>query len=367
MDQTDTIPYSVLGFDNGKYLQIQKDHILDRIDKFREGKLYLEIGGKFMYDAHAARVLPGFDPEVKLQIFNSMKNLIEIMFCVNANDIRFNRQLKNSAEKYTDATLRMVKELEEKTGVKPKIIINLCDRELSGIVLSYEKIAQEMGYQTFKRYKIDGYQDDTSRVLSEEGYGYDDHIPTSKKLILVMGAASNSGKMSTCLGQIYLDKQKGETSGYAKYETFPIWSLPIGHPVNLAYEAATADIGDYNVIDTYHEIAYGKRSVNYNRDVEAFEIIKKMTESFLEPSNYMSSYRSPTDMGINYAGNAISNDQVVCVASLEEIRRRRGWYMEIFNRSEGDKDWIKKCENLEIQALKYIREKGYNPEYRLLK
>ena len=146
MDQTDTIPYSVLGFDNGKYLQIQKDHILDRIDKFREGKLYLEIGGKFMYDAHAARVLPGFDPEVKLQIFNSMKNLIEIMFCVNANDIRFNRQLKNSAEKYTDATLRMVKELEEKTGVKPKIIINLCDRELSGIVLSYEKIAQEMGY-----------------------------------------------------------------------------------------------------------------------------------------------------------------------------------------------------------------------------
>lgn len=364
MNTTDTINYKSKGFDNNKYLSTQKDKILERIDHFRDGKLYLEIGGKFLHDPHASRTLPGFEPDVKKKIFHSMRSMSDLFFCINAQDIRTNRQLKNSDEKYTDSVIAMADQLHRELGIKPKIVINLCDRKQKEMVTTFEHTLNTLTYETYKRYKIDGYPH-SDNILSDQGYGYDDYIPTNKKLILVVGAASNSGKMSTCLGQIYNDKIRGITSGYAKYETFPIWSLPLNHPVNLAYEAATADIGDYNVIDTYHEQAYGKRSVNYNRDVEAFEIIMNLASKFLDDSNYMTTYKSPTDMGINYAGNGITNDEVVCIASLNEIRRRREWYQQVVDRGNGSKEWLRKCDSLENPALKYIREQGYNPELRI--
>ncbi len=251
--------------------------------------------------------------------------------------------------------------MEGNLNIRPKIVINLNDRSKKDVTSDFENNLQKLGYNYYNRYLIEGYPNDTKNVLSENGYGFDDYIETSKKLILVIGAASNSGKMSTCLGQIFQDQQNNIKSGYAKYETFPIWSLPISHPVNLAYEAATADIGDFNVIDTYHEVAYGKRSVNYNRDFEAFEIIKMLSDKFLNKDNPITEYKSPTDMGINFAGYAITDDEIVCIASLNEIRRRRDWYNEILARGGVDKNKsVKKCESLELQALKYIKEQGYN-------
>ncbi len=365
MNSSDTIKYRFEGFDNKKYLQLQKEKILERFDLFREGKLYLEIGGKFLYDPHAARTLPGFDPEVKPTIFQTLKSMTDLLFCVNAKDIQNDRALSNSKKGYSESVIEMADQLGDKIGIKPRIVINLCDRSKPSSTKKFENTLKELGYEYYKRYIIPGYPNITESLLSEKGYGADDFIVTTKKLILVTGTGSNSDKLSTCLGSIYQDSTRGIVSGYAKYETFPIWSLPISHPVNLAYEAATVDIGDYNVIDTYHEEAYGKRSVNYNRDVEAFEIIKDLSSKFLDSSNPMSDYKSPTDMGINYAGSAITDDQVVCIAGLHEIRRRAGWYREIINRGSGDKSWLKKCDSLENQAIRYIRDKGYDPEMKI--
>lgn len=187
-------------------------------------------------------------------------------------------------------------------------------------------------YTVFQRFLMDGYPHDTAKVLSADGYGKDEYIPVSKKLVIVTGAASNSGKMSTCLGQIYHEYMNNTDSGYAKYETFPIWNLPLEHPINLAYEAATIDIGDYNMYDPFHEKAYGIKSLNYNRDVEAFEIVKKLADSFLPDSNPTRKYLSPTDMGINMAGFAISNDENCCKASIEEIERRKDRYAQVVAR-----------------------------------
>jgi uncharacterized protein (UPF0371 family) len=359
MNTSDIPNYTKFGFSNEKYLKTQTEKILERIDKFKQGKLYLEIGGKFLYDPHAARVLPGLDPEVKKDIFKSLRNISDLIYCVNAKDIISNRQLKNSEEKYADVSIQMMKMFEDELSMKPIISLNLLDHEISDEIDEYIRKVESLGYRIYKRYKIDGYPENVDHILSQEGYGADQYIETNRNLVLVTGAASNSGKMSTCLGQIYQDKLSGKVSGYAKYETFPIWSLPINHPVNLAYEAATADIGDYNVIDSYHESAYGKRSVNYNRDVDAFEIIMRMSKHLLSSQNPMTSYKSPTDMGINYAGFAITNDEIVCIASLEEIRRRASWYQEVIDRGEGDPGWVKKCMSLENQAVKYISERGY--------
>lgn len=362
MNTSDIIEYKNDGFNNAKYLKLQTEKILERIDKFRDGKLYLETGGKFIHDPHAARVLPGFHADIKKEIFRSLRNISEILFCTNAKDIQSNRQLNNTNELYTSAAISMLRSIEEEVGIKPRVVINRID---SGNLSESEKFANnlnELGYITYKRYQIDGYPHDTDKVLSEDGFGKDDYITTTKKLIVVIGAASNSGKMSTCLGQIYMDKLSGIESGYAKYETFPIWSLPIEHPVNLAYEAATADIGDFNVIDSFHEEAYGKRAVNYNRDVEAFEIIKSMSDKFLTFENFITSYKSPTDMGINYVGMAIENDEIVCIASLREIVRRKEWYAEQVARGDGDSKYVEICKKLESQALNYINVRGFDTE-----
>lgn len=360
----DTIDYKNKGFDNDKYIKLQRQNIAERMDRFNSGRLYLEIGGgKILHDPHAARVLPGYKPDNKKTILKNMSNMIEIIFCVNAQDIHENRQLSSNNESYNDASFRLMNSLEEAIGIRPHIAITLCkteDNEQEVAVAEFTRQAKEKGYQTAKRYYIEGYPINTEKVVSEEGYGKDEYFDLEKPLIVVTGAASNSGKLSTALGQLYQDHQKGLHSGYAKFELFPIWSLPVEHPVNLAYEAATADIGDYNLIDTHHQEAYGKNAVNYNRDVEAFSIIKELANKIVEDDSAMRKYKSPTDMGINYAGKAITDDEVICIAALREIKRRANWYSEIVARGNGNKDAIEKCLSLEKRAKRYIKSQGYN-------
>ncbi|MDD3144794.1 MAG: DUF1846 family protein [Candidatus Gracilibacteria bacterium] len=345
MKTSDLTSYNKAGFDGDKYIEMQKNAILDRISKFKH-RLYLEIGGKFLYDPHASRVLPGFFADSKKQIFSSFKDKAEIIFCINARDLKNNRQLSSEDIDYVDYCLNMISDIEKEVGIKPKISINRVSDENKDISLNFKNKLLENGYISALRYEIIGYPSNTKNVLSSSGYGNDEYIKVEKDLVLVTGAASSSGKMSTCLGQIYHEQKVGQDSGYAKYETFPIWNLPLNHPVNLAYEAATADIGDYNTMDMYHEKAYSMKSVNYNRDVEAFEIVSKLAQDFLPETNYTRSYKSPTDMGINKAGFCIINDEIVKQASISEIDRRYNWYKEIITRGDGDMIWLERCDKI---------------------
>jgi len=358
MNSNETVQYSVEGFDNDLYIKKQISEIKSRLDKFPTGHLYLEIGGKFLYDPHASRVLPGFDARVKVDILKRLSLHFDILFCLNSVDIENNRQLKNTSQGYLEVSMEILKDIEKTIGVRPKVVINKISDPKEPKLVKAKKILISSGYDVYNRYFIDGYPQNKEKILSDDGYGKDDVIPLKNHLVIVTGAASNSGKMSTCLGMIYHDNQRGLDSGYAKYETFPIWNLPLEHPVNLAYEAATADVGDHNVIDIYHLEAYKEKAVNYNRDVNAFRILNGLAKDFVKDSNYMNQYKSPTDMGINMAGYAITNDYVVCLASYEEIIRRKGWYQEMVNRREGKQTWVKKCEELEDECLNYFQEKG---------
>lgn len=362
INSNDTINYKKQWFDGTKYIRLQKEKILDRIANFGGWRLYLEIGGKFMFDAHASRVLPWFDPESKKNIFSSLKDQAEILFCVNAVDILDNRQLSNQNIDYKDYVYQMIRNIEKNIGIKPHIVINNIDIwNMFDVILAFEKDFQRKQYRVWERYKINGYPHNVDTILSEDGFGYDDHIPLTKNLILVTGAASSSGKMSTCLGQIYLDHQIEVKSGYAKYETFPIWNIPLEHPINLAYEAATIDIGDYNMLDAYHKKAYGQDAVNYNRDVEAFEIVMSIAKKIVNHKNYMVKYQSPTDMWISCAGMAITNDEIVSIASLREIERRKVWYQQEIDRwSDKEWVWIKKADELYAKAKKYCEDKKYD-------
>jgi len=361
INSTDTINYKKHGFDGDKYIRLQKEKILDRIANFSGWRLYLEIGGKFMNDTHAARVLPGFDAESKKKIFESLKGQAEILFCVNATDILSNRQLSNQNISYKDYVYQLIRNIEKNIWIKPHIVINNIDvGNMFDVILDFEKDFQRKQYRVRERYKITWYPHNTDMILSEDGFGNDDHIPLTKNLVLVTGAASSSGKMSTCLGQIYLDHQIDIKSWYAKYETFPIWNIALEHPVNLAYEAATVDIGDYNMMDEYHKKAYGQDSVNYNRDVEAFEIVMSIAKKIVNHKNYMVKYQSPTDMGISCAGMAISDDAVVSIASLHEIERRKVWYQEMIDRKEGKQERTGKCDELYAKAKKYCEDKKYD-------
>lgn len=361
INSSDIINYRKHGFDGDKYIRLQKEKILDRIANFGGGRLYLEIGGKFMYDAHAARVLPGFDPESKKQIFSSLKDQAEVLFCVNANDILSNRQLSNKDIDYKEYVYQMIRIIEKNIWIKPHIVINNIDvTNMFDVILAFEKDFQRKQYRVRERYKIQGYPHNMDMILSEDGFGNDDHIPLTKNLILVTGAASSSGKMSTCLGQIYNDHEIDIKSWYAKYETFPVWNIALEHPINLAYEAATADIGDGNVLDTYHKAAYGIDSVNYNRDMEAFDIVMDITKKIVTHKNYMVKYQSPTDMGISCAWFAITDDEIVSVASLHEIERRKTRYQEMIDRWEGKEERVKKCNELYEKAKKYCEDKKYD-------
>lgn len=366
MDSTEIIEYKKIGFDSEQYFHLQRDKIVERISMFKGGKLYLEIGGgKILYDPHAARVLPGFDPYVKRAILESFKDEADIMFCTLANDIQTNRQLKNSDETYQDVVLSKILKIQDEIGIKPKIVINMHPKKTTKELEIFKTMLRKNGFQIYSRYYIDGYPQDVDKILSKDGYGRDEYIGIEKDLVIVTGAAANSGKLSTCIGQIYLDQEFGVQSGYAKFETFPIWNLPLKHPVNLAYEAATADNGDYNMIDQYHMDAHNISAVNYNRDLEAFEIVKTIASKFVKNMNYMRKYKSPTDMGVNYAGYAINNDEIVSVASFHEIQRREEWYQEMVGRGEGHINWVNRCRELKNEAVKYINEKDYDIDLQL--
>ncbi len=354
MNQFDTIAYSKSGFDNKKYLKLQSEEILRRID-MAGGRLYLEIGGKFPLDSHGARVLPGFKQDNKITILSLLKDKMDIIFCVSAVDILNNRHLSNQDKGYVETTLELVQDIERRMGIRPYISVNLINEVNHEMALMYTNQMKELGYETYNRFEIPGYPNNP-KVLSAAGYGQDDYIRVEKELVVVIGAASNSGKLSTSLGQIYLDSTLGTKAGFAKYETFPIWNLELNHPVNLAYEAATADIGDYNLIDQYHLNSNGVEAVNYNRDIEAFKIVEKI----LSPIEGILKYKSPTETGISMAGFAITNDEVVSIAALREIDRRGEWYREILSHSSRKENWIEVCERLKERALSYIEKKRYD-------
>jgi uncharacterized protein (UPF0371 family) len=340
-------------FDWHQYINQQKSAILERMSHF-QNRLYVEVGGKFLYDGHASRVLPWFDPTTKAKIFASLFDQMDLIFCINYNDILHNRQLVKEDIDYTTYVQGMLADIEKAVGKKPFISCNMCPRgNFDSKVQWFLDTLTAVWYGSYKRYLISGYPHDMKNILSNEWYGHDEYIPVQSQLVIVTGAASNSGKLSTCLWQMYQETVKWLDSGYAKYETFPIRNLPLKHPINLAYEAATADIWDYNMMDSYHKAAYGIDAVNYNRDVEAFDIVMHLAEGYLPEANYTRSYKSPTDMGINKANDSIIDEKICCEAALEEIRRRGKEYQGMVDRNEGKKEWVEKCEELDAECLSY--------------
>ena len=304
-----------IGFDNDKYLAMQSEHIRQRIQKF-DNKLYLEFGGKLFDDYHASRVLPGFQPDSKLQMLLQLKDQAEIVIVISAEDIVSNKIRGDYGITYDLDVLRLIDAFQE-VGL---YVGSVCVTKYTAApeVEAFEKRLNGLGIRTFRHYKIAGYPNDVARIVSDEGYGKNDYIETERPLVVITAPGPGSGKMATCLSQLYHEYKRGVKAGYAKFETFPIWNIPLKHPVNLAYEAATADLNDVNMIDPFHLEAYGKTAVNYNRDIEIFPVVNAMFELIAGKSPY----HSPTDMGVNMAGNCIMDDAVCCEASCNEIIRR---------------------------------------------
>ena len=304
-----------IGFDNDRYLKIQSEHIKERINQFGD-KLYLEFGGKLFDDYHASRVLPGFAPDSKLQMLMQLADVAEIVIVISAADIEKNKVRGDLGITYDVDVVRLIGEFEKKGLYVGSVVITQFAGQ-SGAVQFREKL-EKRGIKVYQHYKIEGYPANIPLIVSENGFGKNDYIETTRPLVVITAPGPGSGKMATCLSQLYHENIRGTKAGYAKFETFPIWNLPLKHPVNLAYEAATADLNDVNMIDPFHLEAYGKTTVNYNRDVEIFPVVNAMFELIAGKSPY----RSPTDMGVNMAGNCIIDDDVCREASLNEIVRR---------------------------------------------
>ena len=304
-----------IGFDNDKYLAMQSAHIRERIAQF-DNKLYLEFGGKLFDDYHASRVLPGFQPDSKLQMLLQLKEQAEVVIVISAEDIVANKMRGDYGITYDVDVLRLIDAFQ---GVG-LFVGSVCVTKYTDApeVTAFEQKLNGLGIRTFRHYKIPGYPNDVAHIVSDDGYGKNDYIETERPLVVITAPGPGSGKMAVCLSQLYHEYKRGVKAGYAKFETFPIWNLPLKHPVNLAYEAATADLNDVNMIDPFHLEAYGKTTVNYNRDVEIFPVVNAMFELIAGKSPY----RSPTDMGVNMAGNCIIDDDVCREASLNEIVRR---------------------------------------------
>ncbi len=303
-----------LAFDNDKYIKEQSEKILERISHF--DKLYLEFGGKLFDDAHASRVLPGFLPDSKLRMLSNIKDKTEIIITINAKDVENTKIRGDNGVSYDTEAIRLKSTLEDAGFYVSSIVITQFDYQEK--VIKYAKYLDNLGIKHYKTYDIKGYPNDISTIISDHGFGKNDHVETTRPLVIVTGPGPGSGKMATCLSQMYLDHENGVNAGYAKFETFPIWNLSLKHPVNMAYESATADLDDVNMIDPYHLEAYGKSAVSYNRDVEAFPILKKMFEKIMGNSPY----KSPTDMGVNMIGFCIVDEKAATEASKAEIIRR---------------------------------------------
>lgn len=307
------------GFDSDKYLREQSKAIRQRIQKF-DHKLYLEFGGKLCFDYHAARVLPGYDPKGKLRLLKKLGDEAEIVFCVRAKDIEMGRLRGDFGMTYDTATLLMIDELKD-WGLYVSSVV-LTRYNASPQVTRFRNRLEGRDIATYVHHEISGYPFDVERIVSEEGYGRNEYVKTKKPLVVVAAPGPGSGKMAVCLSQLYHDHKRGVDSGYAKFETFPIWNLPLKHPVNVAYESATADLKDFNLVDPFHLETYKKEAINYNRDVEAFPILRKILERIVKDAKGMIMYNSPTDMGVNRAGFGIVNDAAVRYAARQEIIRR---------------------------------------------
>ena len=302
-------------FDSEKYLQLQRDKILERIAMF-DGKLYMEFGGKMFEDFHASRVLPGYDPNNKIKLLTELKNEVELIICINANDIEHAKARGDLGISYDQEVFRLVDTLRSLDLYVGSVVITQYAHQTA--VDSFRSQLNHFGIKSYLHYPIKGYPTDVDFIVSPEGLGRNQYVQTKRNLIVVTAPGPGSGKMATCISQLYHDNANGIRSGYAKFETFPVWNLPLHHPVNLAYEAATADLDDINMIDPYHLEAYGKTAVNYNRDIEIFPVLNRIIERILT----VSPYRSPTDMGVNMVGFCIVDDEAAEEASKEEIIRR---------------------------------------------
>ncbi len=332
-----------IGFDNEKYLQTQSAHIRERIAQF-DNKLYLEFGGKLFDDYHASRVLPGFHPDSKLQMLLQLKDQAEIVIVISAPDIEKNKIRGDLGITYDEDVLRLIDEFHSKGLYVGSIVITQYAGQPSAD--SFRSRLTFLGIRVYTHYVIAGYPGNIPLIVSDEGYGKNDYIETTRPLVVVTAPGPGSGKMATCLSQLYHEHKRGIKAGYAKFETFPIWNLPLRHPVNLAYEAATADLSDVNMIDPYHLEAYGKTTVNYNRDVEIFPVLNAIFEQIFGESPY----KSPTDMGVNMAGNCIIDDEACCEASRQEIIRRYYEAQEKYVEGTGTENEIYKIQLLMKQA-----------------
>ncbi|MFC1853851.1 DUF1846 domain-containing protein [candidate division CSSED10-310 bacterium] len=337
----------MVGFDNEKYLQCQADSIKRRIELF-SGKLYLEFGGKLILDMHAARVLPGYDPNVKIKLLQRLKDIIEIIYCIHAGDIEKGRIRGDFGLTYDIASLRTFDDLADYGFSISAVIVNRFGGQKS--TQRFIDFLKSRQIRVYTQPEIQGYPADIEKIVSQEGYGRNPFIETEKPLVIVTGAGPGSGKMSTCLSQVYHHNLVGQKAGFAKFETFPIWNLPLNHPVNLAYEAATADLQDRNLIDPFHLNAYGVAAINYNRDIENFSIMKEIIDHIGDDASPFATYKSPTDMGVNMAREGIIDDTVVRKAAQQEIIRRYFRYKWEFIQGLERKETVSIVEKLLVQA-----------------
>ena len=339
-----------IGYDNDKYLLTQSAHIRERLASFG-GKLYLEFGGKLYDDNHAARVLPGFQPDSKLRMLLQLKDQVEMVIAINSADIEKNKIRGDLGITYDRDVIRLINIFRD-FGLYVSSVVLTRYADQPG-AKAFQTRLEGMGVKVYHHYTIAGYPSDTAHIVSEQGFGKNDYIETSRELVVVTGPGGGSGKMATCLSQLYHDRNRGIQAGYAKFETFPVWNLPLNHPVNLAYEAATADLSDVNMIDPLHYEAYGEVAVNYNRDVGAFPVLVAMFEKILGHCPY----KSPTDMGVNMVGNCIFDDEVCREASRQEIIRR--YYDALCEAKKG-----KQSEEVVAKLELLMRKAGVSTEAR---
>lgn len=353
------------GFDNEKYLKEQTAAILDRVNCF-DNKLYLEFGGKLLYDYHAARVLPGFDPNVKMRLLQKIRDKSEVVLCIYAGDIERKKVRADFGITYDSDALKLIDDLREWGVEVVAVVITRYENQPSATL--FKNKLERRGVRVFTHPFTKGYPTDIDTIVSDRGYGVNEYIPTSKPIVVVTGPGPSSGKLATCLSQIYHEYRQGVHAGYAKFETFPIWNLPLKHPVNIAYEAATADIRDVNMIDPFHLEAYNEKAVNYNRDVEAFPVVKRIIEKITGKYSF---YKSPTDMGVNRAGFGIVNDDAVQEAAIQEIIRRYFRYACEYAIGFTDKETVQRVrlllEDLEAKpedriVVKYARQAALEAE-----
>ena len=339
-----------VAFDNEQYLQTQSAHIRSRIAKFG-GKLYLEFGGKLYDDNHASRVLPGFQPDSKLRMLLQLKDQVEMVIAINADDIEKNKVRGDLGITYDRDVIRLI-DIFRGFGLYVSSVV-LTRFHNQALAKAFQARLEGMGIKVYHHYDIAGYPSDTAHIVRPEGFGKNDYIETSRSLVVVTAPGPGSGKLATCLSQLYHEHIRGNTAGYAKFETFPIWNLSINHPVNLAYEAATADLNDVNMIDPFHMDAYGVTTVNYNRDVEAFPVLVAIFEKILGHCPY----KSPTDMGVNMVGNCIVDDEAARAASRQEIIRRYYVAMCDLKQGKGTEETVRKLELLMRKAGVELKER----------